>query len=172
MILKKSENAKSFVCIGAIFIGVYYYRRRDQYDQQPKNERTTADQINGFENNAFHMNDQEWLNTKFKKITSKIFRFLPHFLSILLSQWKHQLTDLRKSKVIQLVDFKGAYLELKQDSGYKFSDEFFELKEIGKDQSVEASLLPANRGKNRYTNILSYDKTRGKFTCNYHPDKS
>jgi len=125
----------SFVCIGAIFIGVYYYRRRDQYDQQPKNERTTADQINGFENNAFHMNDQ------------------------------HQLTDLRKSKVIQLVDFKGAYLELKQDSGYKFSDEFFELKEIGKDQSVEASLLPANRGKNRYTNILSYDKTRVKLNA-------
>ena len=54
-------------------------------------------------------------------------------------------------------------MELKQDSGYKFSDEFFELKEIGKDQSVEASLLPANRGKNRYTNILSYDKTRGKL---------
>ena len=85
MILKKSENAKSFVCIGAIFIGVYYYRRRDQYDQQPKNERTTADQINGFENNAFHMNDQEWLNTKLKQITEKIHRFLSHFLSILLS---------------------------------------------------------------------------------------
>ena len=62
VMMTKSENAKSFVCIGAIFIGVYYYRRRDQYDQQPKNERTTADQINGFENNAFHMNDQEWLN--------------------------------------------------------------------------------------------------------------
>ena len=94
----------------------------------------------------------------------------PDFLVFLTSQWKHQLTDLRKSKVIQLVDFKGAYLELKQDSGYKFSDEFFELKEIGKDQSVEASLLPANRGKNRYTNILSYDKTRGKFTFNLHPE--
>ena len=64
--MTKSENAKSFVCIGAIFIGVYYYRRRDQYDQQPKNERTTADQINGFENNAFHMNDQEWLNIRLK----------------------------------------------------------------------------------------------------------
>ena len=64
--MTKSENGKSFVCIGAIFIGVYYYRRRDQYDQQPKNERTTADQINGFENNAFHMNDQEWLNIRLK----------------------------------------------------------------------------------------------------------
>ena len=64
---KMSETVKSFVCIGAIFIGVYYYRRRDQYDQQPKNERTTADQINGFENNAFHMNDQEWLNKRYKK---------------------------------------------------------------------------------------------------------
>ena len=67
VMMTKSENAKSFVCIGAIFIGVYYYRRRDQYDQQPKNERTTADQINGFENNAFHMNDQEWLNIRYKK---------------------------------------------------------------------------------------------------------
>ena len=64
---KMSETVKSFVCIGAILIGVYYYRRRDQYDQQPKNERTTADQINGFENNAFHMNDQEWLNIRYKK---------------------------------------------------------------------------------------------------------
>ena len=91
----------------------------------------------------------------------KFHHFAAVFSCCLLSPRKHQLTDLRKSKVIQLVDFKGAYLELKQDSGYKFSDEFFELKEIGKDQSVEASLLPANRGKNRYTNILSYDKTRG-----------
>ena len=67
----------------------------------------------------------------------------------------------RKSKVIQLVDFKQVYDELRQDSSYKFAGEFFELKEVGKDQTTEASLLSANRGKNRYTNILAYDKTRG-----------
>ena len=71
------------------------------------------------------------------------------------------MQSIRDSKVIQLVDFQAAYFELKQDSGYKFSDEFFELKEVGKDQAVEASLLPANRGKNRYTNILAYDRSRG-----------
>ena len=69
----------------------------------------------------------------------------------------------RKSKVIQLVDFKQVYDELRQDSSYKFAGEFFELKEVGKDQTTEASLLTANRGKNRYTNILAYDKTRGKL---------
>ena len=71
-----SGTFKSFVCIGAIFIGVYYYRRRDQYDQQPKNERTTADQINGFENNAFHMNDQEWLYIIYKQIIPDFSCFL------------------------------------------------------------------------------------------------
>jgi len=69
----------------------------------------------------------------------------------------------RKSKVIQLVDFKQVYDELRQDSSYKFAGEFFELKEVGKDQTTEASLLTANRGKNRYTNILAYDKTRVKL---------
>ena len=68
----------------------------------------------------------------------------------------------RTSKPILLCEFQQAYMELRQDSGYKFSDEFFELKEVGKEQAVEASLLPANRGKNRYTNILAYDRTRGK----------
>lgn len=66
----------------------------------------------------------------------------------------------KKSKVIQLADFMETYHELKQDSCYKFADEFFELKEVGRDQLSEASLIPANRGKNRYTNILAYDKTR------------
>ena len=64
------------------------------------------------------------------------------------------------------------YHELKQDSCYKFADEFFELKEVGRDQPSEASLIPANRGKNRYTNILAYDRSRGIFFLIYFDLKS
>ena len=37
------------------------------------------------------------------------------------------------------------------------------LKDVGADQSQIAAFLPANRAKNRFTNILPYDRTRIKL---------
>ncbi|CAK8684510.1 unnamed protein product [Clavelina lepadiformis] len=44
--------------------------------------------------------------------------------------------------------------DMRADSDFKFSEEYEELKTVGRDQSTNASLLPENRGKNRFTNIL------------------
>lgn len=46
---------------------------------------------------------------------------------------------------------------------YRFSEEFEELKHIGREQPCTAADLPCNRPKNRFTNILPYDHSRFKL---------
>jgi len=124
----------SIVMVGAIMVGVYFYKRRHKFVESDKETGANINNSNGgFQNSGF------------------------------VDDIQHSMT--RTSKPILLCEFQQAYMELRQDSGYKFSDEFFELKEVGKEQAVEASLLPANRGKNRYTNILAYDRTRVKLNA-------
>uniref|UniRef100_A0A4W3JWX4 protein-tyrosine-phosphatase n=1 Tax=Callorhinchus milii TaxID=7868 RepID=A0A4W3JWX4_CALMI len=50
------------------------------------------------------------------------------------------------------------------DSSYLLSEEYEDLKEIGRNQPFDTALLPENRGKNRYNNILPYDPTRVKLS--------
>lgn len=45
----------------------------------------------------------------------------------------------------------------------RFSEEFEELKHVGKDQPCTFADLPCNRPKNRFTNILPYDHSRFKL---------
>lgn len=49
------------------------------------------------------------------------------------------------------------------DSDFRFSEEFEELKHVGREQSCSAADLPCNRPKNRFTNILPYDHSRVKL---------
>lgn len=49
------------------------------------------------------------------------------------------------------------------DSDFRFSEEFEELKHVGRDQACTAADLPCNRPKNRFTNILPYDHSRFKL---------
>ncbi|XP_078481033.1 receptor-type tyrosine-protein phosphatase eta-like isoform X2 [Ciona intestinalis] len=71
----------------------------------------------------------------------------------------------RKTKVIQLAEFLDLLKVMKADSDFKFSEEYEEFKTVGRDQATVAALLPENRGKNRYTNILPYDATRVKLSA-------
>lgn len=49
------------------------------------------------------------------------------------------------------------------DSDFRFSEEFEELKHVGREQPCMAADLPCNRPKNRFTNILPYDHSRFKL---------
>lgn len=46
---------------------------------------------------------------------------------------------------------------------HRFSEEFEELKHVGRDQPCTFADLPCNRPKNRFTNILPYDHSRFKL---------
>ena len=45
----------------------------------------------------------------------------------------------------------------------RFSEEFEELKHVGREQPCTFADLPCNRPKNRFTNILPYDHSRFKL---------
>ncbi|XP_033628819.1 tyrosine-protein phosphatase 10D-like [Asterias rubens] len=68
------------------------------------------------------------------------------------------------SRPIQLENFPEHYRSMKADSDYLFSEEYDELRPIGRDQSTEAALLDVNRSKNRFVNILPYDHSRVKLS--------
>ncbi|CAL8263724.1 unnamed protein product [Merluccius merluccius] len=66
---------------------------------------------------------------------------------------------------IKIMNFDGHFSKLQADSNYFLSEEFEDLKEVGRNQPLDTALLPENRGKNRYNNILPYDSTRVKLAC-------
>ncbi|XP_057710524.1 receptor-type tyrosine-protein phosphatase beta isoform X2 [Corythoichthys intestinalis] len=61
--------------------------------------------------------------------------------------------------------FESHVSKLREDAGVLMSEEFEDLKDVGRSQTVEVSRAPENRGKNRYNNILPYDSTRVKLSC-------
>ncbi|CAL8296251.1 unnamed protein product [Boreogadus saida] len=71
----------------------------------------------------------------------------------------------RISSPIKIMNFDGHFSKLQADSNYFLSEEFEDLKEVGRNQPLDTALLPENRGKNRYNNILPYDSTRVKLAC-------
>uniref|UniRef100_A0A8C5B1C8 protein-tyrosine-phosphatase n=1 Tax=Gadus morhua TaxID=8049 RepID=A0A8C5B1C8_GADMO len=66
---------------------------------------------------------------------------------------------------IKIMNFDGHFSKLQADSNYFLSEEFEESEEVGRNQPLDTALLPENRGKNRYNNILPYDSTRVKLAC-------
>lgn len=67
------------------------------------------------------------------------------------------------SRPIKIEDFAEHYRTMSADSDFRFSEEFEELKHVGRDQPCTAADLPCNRPKNRFTNILPYDHSRFKL---------
>ncbi|XP_065202052.1 tyrosine-protein phosphatase 10D-like [Planococcus citri] len=67
------------------------------------------------------------------------------------------------SRPVRLENFAEHYRIMSADSDFRFSEEFEELKHVGRDQLNTAADLPCNRPKNRFTNILPYDHSRFKL---------
>ncbi|KAL6480650.1 hypothetical protein MHYP_G00116830 [Metynnis hypsauchen] len=70
----------------------------------------------------------------------------------------------RISSPIKLLQFEVHLTKLQADSNYLLSQEYEDLKDVGRNQPLDTALLPENRGKNRYNNILPYDSTRVKLS--------
>ncbi|XP_074082245.1 receptor-type tyrosine-protein phosphatase beta isoform X1 [Macrotis lagotis] len=75
-----------------------------------------------------------------------------------------QKGNRRTSSPIKVNQFEAHFMKLQADSNYLLSKEYEDLKEVGRNQSCDTALLPENRGKNRYNNILPYDTTRVKLS--------
>ncbi|XP_067111009.1 LOW QUALITY PROTEIN: receptor-type tyrosine-protein phosphatase beta-like [Osmerus mordax] len=73
-------------------------------------------------------------------------------------------SNRRISSPIKAAHFESHLSKLQADSNYLLSEEFEDLKDVGRNQALEAARLPENRGKNRYNNILPYDSTRVKLS--------
>eukprot|EP00794_Sanderia_malayensis_P012834 gene12834-14154_t len=73
------------------------------------------------------------------------------------------------SRPVHVKDFIAWVTRSQADSDFRFAEEFESMRDVGRDQTHEASDLPENRGKNRYTNVLAYDKTRVKLS--YYDDE-
>ncbi|XP_061495728.1 receptor-type tyrosine-protein phosphatase beta isoform X2 [Rhineura floridana] len=70
----------------------------------------------------------------------------------------------KTSSPIKVNQFEMHFTKLQADSNYLLSKEYEDLKDVGRNQSCDIALLPENRGKNRYNNILPYDTTRVKLS--------
>jgi len=70
---------------------------------------------------------------------------------------------IETSRPVKLKDFSEHYRIMSADSDFRFSEEYEELKHVGRDQLCTAADLPVNRPKNRFTNILPYDHSRVKL---------
>ncbi|XP_038072804.1 tyrosine-protein phosphatase 10D-like isoform X2 [Patiria miniata] len=80
--------------------------------------------------------------------------------------FEHDLIPVRRkgnTRPVRVEHFPEHYRLMKADSDYLFSEEYEELRPIGRDQAAEGAVLDVNRSKNRFTNILPYDHTRVKM---------
>ncbi|XP_026217462.1 receptor-type tyrosine-protein phosphatase beta isoform X2 [Anabas testudineus] len=73
-------------------------------------------------------------------------------------------SNRRVTSPIKLCHFESHLTKLQADSNYLLSEEFEDLKDVGRTQTMDVARLPENRGKNRYNNILPYDSTRVKLS--------
>ncbi|XP_049825437.1 tyrosine-protein phosphatase 10D isoform X2 [Aethina tumida] len=70
---------------------------------------------------------------------------------------------IEPSRPVRIENFANHYRIMSADSDFRFSEEFEELKHVGRDQPCTFADLSCNRPKNRFTNILPYDHSRFKL---------
>ncbi|XP_012724109.2 receptor-type tyrosine-protein phosphatase beta [Fundulus heteroclitus] len=73
-------------------------------------------------------------------------------------------SNRRVASPVKACHFESHLSKLQADSNYLLSEEFEDLKDVGRNQTMDVARLPENRGKNRYNNILPYDSTRVKLS--------
>ncbi|XP_069376043.1 receptor-type tyrosine-protein phosphatase beta isoform X2 [Paralichthys olivaceus] len=73
-------------------------------------------------------------------------------------------SNRRVTSLVKACHFESHLTKLQADSNYLLSEEFEDLKDVGRNQTMDVARLPENRGKNRYNNILPYDSTRVKLS--------
>ncbi|XP_058621181.1 receptor-type tyrosine-protein phosphatase H isoform X2 [Onychostoma macrolepis] len=69
-----------------------------------------------------------------------------------------------KNKLIPLDKFSEHYQNMSRDENRGFSEEYEDLSSVGIEQSSIAALLPENKDKNRFSNVLAYDSSRVHLT--------
>ncbi|XP_064628481.1 tyrosine-protein phosphatase 10D-like isoform X2 [Lineus longissimus] len=69
-----------------------------------------------------------------------------------------------RNRPVRLSDFPGHHAFMHADTDFRFAEEYEDLKDVGITQSFQASEVPHNRVKNRFTNILPYDRSRVKLS--------
>uniref|UniRef100_A0A914XHA4 protein-tyrosine-phosphatase n=1 Tax=Plectus sambesii TaxID=2011161 RepID=A0A914XHA4_9BILA len=67
------------------------------------------------------------------------------------------------SRPVHATDFAEHVRLMSADSDFRFSEEYEDLKQVGRSQTCISADLPVNRAKNRFTNILPYDHSRVKL---------
>ncbi|KAL6116555.1 ptprb [Pungitius sinensis] len=73
-------------------------------------------------------------------------------------------SNRRVTSPIKAANFESHLNKLLSDSNFLMSEEFEDLKDVGRNQTMDVARLPENRAKNRYNNILPYDSTRAKLS--------
>ncbi|XP_047431012.1 receptor-type tyrosine-protein phosphatase beta [Mugil cephalus] len=73
-------------------------------------------------------------------------------------------SNRRITSPVKAAHFESHLSKLQADSNYLLSEEFEDLKDVGRNQTMDVARVPENRGKNRYNNILPYDSTRVKLS--------
>ncbi|XP_034382394.1 receptor-type tyrosine-protein phosphatase beta [Cyclopterus lumpus] len=73
-------------------------------------------------------------------------------------------SNRRVTSPIKSCHFESHLNKLQADAHFLLSEEFEDLKDVGRNQTMDVARLPENRGKNRYNNILPYDSTRVKMS--------
>ncbi|PKU47797.1 receptor-type tyrosine-protein phosphatase beta [Limosa lapponica baueri] len=86
------------------------------------------------------------------------------FLIVMLVAVTALFVCRQKVSPIKVSHFEAHFTKLQADSNYLLSKEYEDLKDVGRNQTCDIALLPENRGKNRYNNILPYDTSRVKLS--------
>ncbi|XP_041817971.1 receptor-type tyrosine-protein phosphatase H-like isoform X2 [Chelmon rostratus] len=70
----------------------------------------------------------------------------------------------KKCKAISVAKFPDHFYQLSEDENRGFSLEYESLSPVGTEQTRKEALLPENKARNRFTNVLPYDWCRVKLT--------